>query len=54
MHLVLAPVPPPASDPDELWRHAAQARIRERILREEAELEAQVRHELMEERTLLL
>ncbi|XP_047050888.1 uncharacterized protein LOC124656129, partial [Lolium rigidum] len=51
------PVPPPASDPDELWRQAAKARIRERILREEAELEAleaQVRRELMEERTPLL
>jgi hypothetical protein len=53
----LGPVPPPASDPDELWRQAAKARIRERILREEAELEAleaQVRRELMEERTRLL
>ncbi|KAM0838000.1 hypothetical protein ACQ4PT_061269 [Festuca glaucescens] len=48
------PVPPPASDLDELWRQAAKARIRERILREEAELEAQVRRELMEERTPLL
>ncbi|KAM0890763.1 hypothetical protein ACQ4PT_026849 [Festuca glaucescens] len=48
------PVPPPASDPDELWRQAAKARIRERILREEAELEAQVRRELMKERIPLL
>ncbi|KAM0884840.1 hypothetical protein ACQ4PT_030715 [Festuca glaucescens] len=50
-------LPPPASDPDELWRQAAKARIREWILREEAELEAleaQVRRELMEERTPLL
>ncbi|KAM0836518.1 hypothetical protein ACQ4PT_062277 [Festuca glaucescens] len=46
----LAPLP--ASDPDELWRQAAKERIRERILREEAEtlaLEAEVRRELIEE-----
>jgi hypothetical protein len=49
--------PPLASDPDELRRRAAKERIRERILREEAEamaLEAEVRHELMEERASLL
>uniref|UniRef100_A0ACD5YZ95 Uncharacterized protein n=1 Tax=Avena sativa TaxID=4498 RepID=A0ACD5YZ95_AVESA len=48
-----AVAPPPASDPaDELRRQAAKDRIRERILREEAEtlaLEAEVRRELMEE-----
>ncbi|XP_051190518.1 uncharacterized protein [Lolium perenne] len=44
--------PRPASDPDELRRQAAKERIRERILREEAEtlaLEAEVRRELIEE-----
>jgi hypothetical protein len=44
--------PRPASDQDELRRQAAKERIRERILREEAEtlaLEAEVRRELIEE-----
>ncbi|KAM0839594.1 hypothetical protein ACQ4PT_060224 [Festuca glaucescens] len=44
--------PRPASDPDKLRRQAAKERIRERILREEAEtlaLEAEVRRELIEE-----
>uniref|UniRef100_A0ACD5Y5N3 Uncharacterized protein n=1 Tax=Avena sativa TaxID=4498 RepID=A0ACD5Y5N3_AVESA len=47
-----AVAPLPASDPDDLRRQAAKDRIRERILREEAEtlaLEAEVRRELMEE-----
>ena len=31
------PVPPPAFDPDELWRQAAKTTIRERLLQEQAE-----------------
>lgn len=49
--------PPLVSDLDELQRRATKERIRERILREEAEamaLEAEVRRELMEERASLL
>ncbi|KAF6996990.1 hypothetical protein CFC21_013256 [Triticum aestivum] len=49
--------PPLLSDLDELRRRAGKERIRERILREEAEamaLEAEVRRELMEERASLL
>ncbi|XBJ19547.1 hypothetical protein VPH35_010511 [Triticum aestivum] len=52
-----ATLPLPASDPDGLWRRAAKERIRERILREEAEalaLEFEVWRELMEERASLL
>ncbi|KAF6991252.1 hypothetical protein CFC21_008360 [Triticum aestivum] len=49
--------PPLVLDLDELQRRATKERIRERILREEAEamaLEAEVRRELMEERASLL
>lgn len=44
--------PPPPAHPDELRRQVAKDKIRERILREEAEhwaLEAEVRRELMEQ-----
>lgn len=51
-HPDLPPPEPAAVDADVLWRQAEKARIRERILREEAEqweLELEVRSELREE-----